>query len=185
MLLGDSAEEDPAGRNELTRKWRTILGLNILVSTINGNGHPTFSWKPSTQLKQEPRQHSLLKYLVAMLMRDNEIIAAVAHQPNVSTFHVNVMGAKLPEAPLQRSGLASGMGQNDQGTPPPTAFTAVANPNTVKSRGEEKTCPGNSPENDPHFSTVSPDVDCLVVVTGKTHIVEEDTTLWASILKIR
>jgi hypothetical protein len=97
----DSAE-DPARRNELERKWRTVLALNILVSTINGHGHPIFFWKPSIQ-PQEDRtksfQHSLLKYIVAILVRKNEIIAAVAHKPKVSTnaqpgaYQVNIMGA--------------------------------------------------------------------------------------------
>ena len=178
MLLGDLAE-DPARRNELTRKWCTVLGLNILVSAINGKGHPNFRWKASIQPKKEPRQHSLLKYLVAILVRNNDIIAAVAHKPNVSAntqsggIHVNVMGTEFPAAPLQRSGLASGMGQNDQGMPLPGA-----------ERHSRK-----SPGQDPYFATKSPDIDCLVV-TGESHMfsdentTDENTALWHNILKI-
>jgi len=174
MLFGDSAEEDPARRNKLIRKWRTVLALNILVSTINANGHPTFSWMPSTQPNEEPKQHSLLKYLVAMLVRDNEIVAAVAHLPKISTaaqsggFQVNIMeGVKNAQ--------------------PPAAFTAVANPHTVPPPRQKQTRSRKLPEQDPYFANVSPDIDCRVV-NGMTHIVDsnnEETTLWASILKIR
>jgi hypothetical protein len=139
VVLGGLAE-DPARRKELTRKWRTILGLNILVAAINGKGHSNFCWKASIQPEKEPREQSLLKYLVAILVRNNDIFAAVAHKPNVfanaqsGSINVNIMGTEFPAAPLQRGGLASGMGQNDQGMPLPTSFIAVTNPHSAKSR---------------------------------------------------
>jgi hypothetical protein len=184
MLFGDSAEEDPAMRKKLARKWRTVLGLNVLVSTINGNGHPTFIWKPSSRPKQEPRkslQHSLLKYIVSILVRNNEIVAAVAHKPNVSTtaqsgaYQVNIMSStRQNAAPLQQVSL-------------PTAFTAVANPHNVKPPRRVEPRSGKPPEQDPYFANAPPDIDCLVV-TGESHILDsnsEDATLWARILKIR
>jgi hypothetical protein len=187
MLLGDLAE-DPARRKELTRKWRTVLALNILVSAINGKGHPNFRWKASIQPEKEPRQHSLLKYLVAILVRNNEIVAAVAHKSNVFAnaqsggIHVNIMGTEA--APLQR-GLASATGQNDQGMPPPTSFVAVANPHSAKSPLGAERRSRKSPEHDPYFATKSPDIDCLVVA-GESHLFNDDyTATWHNILKIR
>ena len=172
------------------RQWRTVLALNILVSTINGNGHPNFSWKPSTQ-PGEPTQHSLLKYIVAMLVRNTEIVAAMAHKPKHFTnaqskgLHVNIMGAKSPAAPLQPSGLASRMGRNDQDMFSPTAFTAVANPHTVRPPPGTGPHTRKTPQQDPYFATVSSDIDCLIV-SGKSHIFDSssDATLWARILKI-
>ncbi|KIM72909.1 hypothetical protein PILCRDRAFT_736126 [Piloderma croceum F 1598] len=185
----DSNSEDPARRKELLRKWRTVLALNILVSAINGKGHPNFRWEASKQPEKEPRQHSLLKYLVAILVRNNDIVAAVAHKPNAFTnaqsggIHVNIMGTVA--APLQLSGLASGTVQNDRGMPPPTSFIAVANPHSAKSPLGAEHHPRRSPEQDPYFAGKSPDIDCLVVA-GESHLFNDDyTATWRNILKIR
>ena len=189
MVLGDLAE-DPARRKELTHKWRTVLGLNILVSAINGKGHPNFRWKASIQPEKEPRQQSLLKYLVAILVRNNDIVAAVAHRPNVfpkaqsGGIHVNIMGTEFSAAPLQRGGLASGTGQNDQGMPLPTSFVAVANPHSAKSPLGAERGPRKSPVQDPYFATEPPDIDCLVV-TGEPHVLSDGyTATWRNILKL-
>lgn len=161
-----------------------------MVSAINGKGHPNFRWEASIQSEKEPSQHSLLKYLVAILVRNNDIVAAVAHKRNVVAnaqsggIHVNIMGTEFPAAPLQRSGLASGMGQNDQGTPIPTSFTAVANPHTAKLPLVAEHRSRKSPGQDPYFATKSPDIDCFVVA-GESHVFDNgDTALWPSILKI-
>jgi len=161
-----------------------------LVSAINGKGHLNFRWEASVQSEKEPRQHSLLKYLVAILVRNNDIVAAVAHKRNVFTnaqsggIHVNIMGTEFPAAPLQRSGLASGMGQNDQGTPPPTSFTDVANPHSANLHLVAERRSRKSPGQDPYFATKSPDINCMVV-TGESHVFDnEDTALWPNILKI-
>jgi hypothetical protein len=164
-----------------------------LVSTINGDGHPVFFWDPTIQPQEDPTksfQHSLLKYIVALLVHKNEIVAAVAHKPKVSTnaqtaYQVNIVGAKRSVAPLPR-GLASGTGQNDQGESARAAFTAVANPHNVKSPREEQRGSRKPLEKDPYFDHVSDGVDYLVL-TGESHILDrdsEDTTLWARILKI-
>jgi hypothetical protein len=161
-----------------------------LVSAINGKGHPNFRWKASIQPEKEPRQHLLLKYIVAILVRNNDIVAAVAHKPNVLTntqsggIHVNIMGTEFPAAPLQPSGLASGIGQNDQGMPPPTSFTAVANPHSANPPLGAERRSRKSPGQDPYFATKSSDIDCLVVA-GESHLFNnEDTALWRNILKI-
>ena len=161
-----------------------------MVSAINGKGHPNFRWEASVQSEKEPRQHSLLKYLVAILVRNNDIVAAVARKRNVFTnaqsggIHVNIMGTRFPAAPLQRSGLASGMGQNDEGTPPPTSFTAVANPHSANLPLVAERRSRKSPGKDPYFATKSPDIDCLVVA-GESHVFDhKDTAWWPYILKI-
>ena len=129
-----------------------------------------------------------------MLVRDNEIVAAVAHKPKVSTnaqsgasYQVNIMGAERPAAPLQRGSLASGTSQNDQGMPLPAVFTAVADSHNVKSPRRAEPRSRELLEQDPYFANAPPDIDCLVA-TGESHIfdnISEDATLWARILKIR
>jgi hypothetical protein len=70
------------------------------------------------------------------------------------------------------------MGQNDQGMPPPTSFTAVANPHSTNSPLGAERRSRKSPGQDPYFATKSPDIDCLVVA-GESHVFnDEDTALW-------
>jgi hypothetical protein len=130
----------------------------------------------------------LLKYVVALLVRNHEVVAAVAHKPKVSTnaqpaYQVNIVGAQPSVAPLPQHGLGSGTGQNDQGESASAAFTAVANPYNVKSPHEAK----HGPEEDPYFKNIPDGIDYLVC-TGTSHLLpndSEDATLWARILKIR
>ena len=127
-----------------------------------------------------------------MVVRKNEVVAAVARTPKGSTnaqpgaYQVNIVGAELPVTPLPQHGLASGTGQMDQRKSPPAAFMAVANPHNVKLpdkgwRGSRKT-----PEKDPYFDDVPDGIDYLVL-GGMSHLLDrnsEDTTLWTRILKI-
>jgi hypothetical protein len=167
-------EESPHIGNESAnahKQFRSVLRLCILVSTINGNGHPTLRWRTSDPQPQEKTpDYALLKYVTAILVRDVEIIAAMAHKPKVSAgsfsaaapYRVNVMRTDSP-ASCPRQDKISGTIQNDQGVALPQTFTAVANPRTE----------GDSDE-DPYFKTVPDDIDCLVV-TGESHFLASNT----------
>jgi hypothetical protein len=93
-------------------------------------------------------------------VRKNEIVAAVAHKPKVSTnaqpgaYQVNIVGA---------------------------------NPHNVKLPHKGEPGSGKLPEQDPYFANVPHGIDYLVL-GGKSHLLDsnsEDTTLWARIFKIR
>jgi hypothetical protein len=159
------------------KRFRSVLRLNILLSTINSGGHPTLQWEASAlPEKQETKSvYDLLKCLTTILVCDTEIIAAVAHPssssagsfPPTASYQVNVMRTEQPANSLQQDGLASGTGQTDQGEALPLAFTAVAN--TFTKRNSHK---------DPYFKTAASGVNCLIV-PGKSHLYQgnDDETL--------
>ena len=159
------------------KRFRPVLRLNILLSTINSGGHPTLQWEASAlPEKQETKSvYDLLKCLTTILVRDTEIIAAVAHPssssassfPQTASYQVNVMCTEQPANSLRQDGLASGTGQTDQGEALPSAFTAVAN--TFTKRNSHK---------DPYFKTAASGVNCLIV-PGKSHLYQgnDDETL--------
>lgn len=129
----------------------------------------------------------LLKYITTILVRNIEIIAAVAHEPRVSraangtvanptAYQVDVISTNQPENPVQQGELASGTSKNDR-----SAFTAIANPRTV-------TPPPGGPQNyiDPYFDNAPPGIDCKIV-TGKPHKLSgsgKATSIWVLALKI-
>jgi hypothetical protein len=173
-------EEDSA-----RKRFRSILRLNILLSTINSGGHPTLRWKTSNppKAKEIKPGYSLLKYVTTILVRNSEIIAAMAHKTSPSPlsagpfsepapYQVNVVRTVLANSPRQ-SEPASGTVQTDQGEDLPPAVTAVANPETIKGK-------------DPHFKTASPGVNCLEV-PGNSHLIRDfnEPPVLKSFLKIR
>jgi len=120
------------------KRFRSVLRLNILLSTINGRGHPTLRWRASKppEKRENKSGYDLLKYVTTILMRDTEVIAAMAHPssssagsflPQPVSYQVNIMRTEQPANSLRQDGLASGTGQNDQGEALPSAFNAVAN----------------------------------------------------------
>lgn len=125
--------------------------------------------------------HSLLKYVTTILVRNYDIIAAMAHKntPPLSS------AATFSEAPayqiniLRTQPLASGTFQTDQDEALPAAITAVANPTTMQEYR-------NGPYKDLYFQTVSPTVNCLEV-PGKCHILppSNKSRMLESFLKIR
>lgn len=157
------------------KRFRSVLRLNILLSTINGRGHPTLRWKASAAPKQRGNKSSydLLKYVTTILVRDADVIAAVAHlssscagsfsQP--ASYQINVMRTEQPAKSLRQDGLASGTGQTDQGEALPSTLTAVAN--TFTKRWSRK---------DPYFETMPPGVNCRIV-PGNSHLYDDDETL--------
>jgi hypothetical protein len=129
--------------------------------------------------------HDLLKYVTTILVHNSEVIAAVAHKTHPSSagsfsypvsYQVDVMRTEQLTNSLRKDGLASGMGQTDQGEALPSVFTAVDNPYT----------PPDSDE-DPYFEMVPPGVNCLMV-PGKSHFMmmhdAKEATYLERILKI-
>ena len=58
-----------------------------MVLTINYD-HPTLRWEPSFELplsRSKSLQESLQKYIIIILVRNNESVAAVAHEPRISS----------------------------------------------------------------------------------------------------
>jgi hypothetical protein len=184
--LGDSIEGNKSphmgSRSVNARKrFRSVLRLNILLATVNGDGHPTLQWDASAPPKKRERksEYDLLKYITVILVRNSEVVAAVAHETRRSslsatsfspppTYQVNVIRTEHPVNCLEEDELVS---RTDHGN----AFTAVANPYTP--RGSDK---------DPYFETEPPDVNCLIV-PGISHLSTSDTgeaSFLESILKI-
>lgn len=176
-FLWPSLEEDIA-----RKRFRSILRLNILLSTINSGGHPTLRWKTSnpSNAKEIKPGYSLLKYVTTILVRHSEIIAAMAHKTSPSPssagsfsepgpYQVDVMRTNS----LRQSEPASRTVQTNQGEDLPPAITAVANPETVRGK-------------DPHFKTASPGVNCLEV-PGNSHLIcdPNEPPVLESFLKIR
>jgi hypothetical protein len=166
------------------KRFRSVLRLNILLATVNGDGHPTLRWDASaTPKKRETRsEYDLLKYITVILVRNSEVVAAVAHETGCSsssassfspppTYQINVIRTEHPANCLKEDELVSRTDQTDHGK----AFTAVANPYTP--RGSDT---------DPYFETEPPDVNCLIV-PGNSHLMISDTvetTFLRTILKI-
>ena len=139
--LGDSIEGNKSphigNRLENARKrFRSVLWLNILLATVNGDGHLTLKWDASAPPKKRERksEYDLLKYITVILVRNSEVVAAVAHKTGRSsssasssspppTYQVNVICTEHPANCLKEDELVSRTGQTDHGK----AFTAVAN----------------------------------------------------------
>ena len=154
------------------KRFRSVLRLNILLSTINGRGHPTLRWRASKPPGKRDNKsgYDLLKYITTILVRNTEVIAAIAHRssssagpfPHPTSYQVNVMRTEQPANSLPKDVLASGTGQTDQGEALPSAFTAVAN--TFTERNSRK---------DPYFEKAPAGVNCLIV-PGNSHLHEDD-----------
>ena len=150
------------------KRFRSVLRLNILLSTINGGGHPTLRWRASKppQKRENKSGYNLLKYVTTILVRDTEVIAAMAHPSSSSagsfsqpaSYQVNVMHTEQPANSLRQDRLSSGTGQTDQGEALPSAFTTVAN--TFTERNSRK---------DPYFEMAPSGVNCLII-PGKSHL---------------
>lgn len=187
--FGDSIERDKCphmgNRLENARKrFRSVLRLNILLATVNGDGHPTLRWDASAPPKKREikSEYDLLKYITVILVRNSKVVAAVAHETGCSsssassflpppTYQVNVIRTEHPANCLKEDELVSRTGQTDRGK----AFTAVANSYTPQGS-----------DTDPYFETEPPDVNCSIV-PGNSHFIISDTvetTFLRSILKI-
>ena len=136
------------------KHFRTVLACATLVATINGGG---WSQLVSEDQAEENHLRSLLSFVPAVLVRDKEVIAAVARGPHPhksassaasGSLHVNI----VQNAPL------SGPSAQDKLEAFPTAITAVANPYAdLRNR-------------DPYFEKGAPGPDCLIVTSGRSHL---------------
>jgi hypothetical protein len=110
--------------------------------------------------------YDLLKYVTTILVRNTEVIAAIAHRssssagsfPHPTSYQVNVMCTEQPVNSLPQDVLASGTDQIYQGEALPSAFTAVANPFTERNSRK-----------DPYFETAPAGVNCLII-PGNSHL---------------
>ena len=166
------------------KRFRSVLRLNILLATINSDGHPTLRWDASAPPKkrESKSEFDLLKYITAILVRNSEVVAAIAHETGRTSssassfspppsYQVNVLRTEHHANCMKGDELVSRTGQADHCQ----AFTAVAN--SYAPRGSQT---------DPYFETEPPDVNCLIV-PGKSHLATPDTmeaTFLRRILKI-
>ena len=127
--------------------------------------------------------------MTTILVRNNEIVAAVAHEPRISSaadgtfsnpkaYQVDVMSINQPESPVQQGGLASGTSKDDRDKTSPF-LTTVANPRSITPPG------GPSKYIDPYFENTPPGTDCKIV-TGKPHKPSgnDKESIWAWALQI-
>jgi hypothetical protein len=111
---------------------------------------------------EENNLRSLLSYVPAVLVRNNEVIAAVAHGPTsvsgapIGTVHINIMQGDPPTSLSEQGEPASKMGGCSGEL---SAVTHIANPDVLKAR-----------KGDPYFPTNAPGPDCLIVKYGQSHI---------------
>jgi hypothetical protein len=145
------------------KHFRTVLACATLVATINGGGQSQLVLEDQAE---ENHLRSLLSFVPAVLVRDTEVIAAVAHGPHPhksassaasGSLHVNI----VQNAPL------SGPSAQDKLEAFPTAITAVANPYADHRNG------------DPYFKKGTPGPDCLIVTSGRSHLpFMSDLSVW-------
>jgi hypothetical protein len=149
------------------KRFRSVLTLNILVSAIINKGYPLLKlsqWKPNPPKKVTS---SHLNHILAILVRDWNVIAAVAYRSDVpqgrtlgsssepEPYQVNVIH-NLPQSSPQQDGLASGIGHGGGGggnAPPLTNITAVANPD----------------KQDTYFRNADANATCIVVKSGESN----------------
>lgn len=96
-----STEEDQSPQvaelENARRRFRSVLSLNILLSTII-RGHATLEWEtdPPNDNQIEKPEYSLLKYVAAILVRDIDVIAAMAHKTKASLSSTDVSSTPAP-----------------------------------------------------------------------------------------
>lgn len=156
------------------KRFRSVLTLNILVSAINNKGYPLLKWKTHAPNKKWRSNH--LNHILAILVHNWHVIAAVAHNPQDPTpksnppnggsserepYQVNIM-QNLPRGP------ASGIGQDHENRVPPASVTAVANPD----------------KSDPYFD-LDPNAECVVVKSGISQFSRIfSSNIWESVLAL-
>jgi len=126
------------------KHFRTVLTCANLVSTINGGGQ---SKLVSEHQVEENSLRSLLNFVPAVLVRDIEVIAAVAHRPcppaltsdsASGSFYVDI----VQNAPLSDpSEHGEPMGGHSGGSGFPSAITTVANPFVADARQRDPYSP--------------------------------------------
>jgi hypothetical protein len=140
------------------KHFRTVLSCAILVATINGGGQSKLF---SEHQAEENNLRSLLSFVPAVLVRNNEVIAAVAHRSRPPT---SVSGAAIGSLHVYIVQNSSVTGSSEQGEPATEigelpAVTAIPNPYVQ-----------DLSQGDPYFTENVPGPDCLIVKSGRSHL---------------
>jgi hypothetical protein len=144
LVLDDSTETMQEELANAHKHFRTVLTCANLISTINGGGK---SKLVSEHQADENSIRSLLSMVPAVLVRNNKVIAAVAHGPRPPTlapdnasgsFNVDVV-QNAPLSDPSEHGESMGGHSRDNGFP--SAITAVANPYVEDAKKEIHTSP--------------------------------------------
>jgi hypothetical protein len=135
------------------KHFRTVLACTTLVTTINGGGKSQLVLEHRAE---ENNLRSLLGYAPAVLVRDIEVIAAVAHRPHLRTLASGAASGSLHVNIVQNAPLSGPSAQDKLGAPP-SVIAAVANPYVADPR-----------KGDPYFPKDGP--DCLIVKSGRSHL---------------
>jgi len=136
------------------KHFRTVLACATLVATINGGGQSHLVLEDQAE---ENNLRSLLGFVPAVLVRDVEVIAAVAHGPHPHTLASGAASGSLHVNIVQNAPLSGPSAQDKLGALP-SAITAVANPYADLRKG------------DPYFPKDAPGFDCLIVASGRSHL---------------
>jgi hypothetical protein len=105
--------------------------------------------------------------VLAVLVRDIEVIVAVAHGPHPHTLASGDAGGSLHVNIVQNAPLLDPSAQ-DKLEALPSAITAVANPYIADLH-----------KGDPYFAKDAPGTDCLIVTSGQSHLpFISDVTEW-------
>jgi hypothetical protein len=162
LVLDDSTEAMQEDLVNAHKHFRTVLTCANLVSTINGEGQ---SKLVSEHQAEENSLRSLLSFVPAVLVRDIEVIAAIAHRPCPPTlasdsasgsFYVDIVQNAPLSDPSEHGEL---MGGHSGGSGFPSAITAVA-----------KSFVADARQGDPYFPKGTTGPDCLVVKPGVSHL---------------
>ena len=162
LVLDDSTEAMEEDLVNAHKHFRTVLTCTNLVLTINGGGQSKLVSEHQADDNSLP---SLLSLVPAVLVRNNEVIAAVAHGPRPPTlasdsasgsFNVHVVQSAPLSDPSEHGEPMGGHG-GDNGFP--SAITDVANPYVE-----------DADKGDPHFLEGTTGTDCLIVKPGVSHL---------------
>jgi len=141
------------------KHFRSVITCASLVATINGGGQTRLTLEPQAEIKS---LRSLLNFVPAVLVRNIEVIAAVAHGPHPATSASRAASGSLYVDIVQDAPL-SGPSEKGGDLRLPSAITAVANPYV------EDFCKG-----DPYFAK-----DTLMVKSGRSHLdFMDDLSVW-------
>ena len=145
------------------KHFRTVLACATLVATINGEEQ---SQSVSEDQAEEKHLRSLLRFVPAVLVRDKEVIAAVAHAPHPHKLVSGAASGSLHVIIVQNAPLSGPSAQDKLGALP-TAITAMENPYADVRKG------------DPYFEKDAPGPDCLIVTSGRSHLpFMSDLSVW-------
>jgi hypothetical protein len=146
------------------KHFRTVLACATLVATINGGGQLKLF---SEHQAEENNLRSLLSFVPVVLVRNLEVIAAVAHGPRpptsasgaaIGSLHVNIVQDAPVAGPSEQGEPAERRAPSPL-HPPISEVTAIANPYVQDSR-----------QGDPYFREDVPGSDYLIVKSGRSHL---------------